>query len=159
MTVSIRKATEADVEAITDIGRRTWPATYEPFAGPDYVARGLARWWSDDAIRRGLDNTLVAEDASGTVIGMASFAPSGDILILWKLYVLPEAQGIGAGTALLHRVITDASERYTAVRLEYIDGNDRAARFYERNGFTFLKRESDPVGGLDSIWMERLTGK
>jgi GNAT superfamily N-acetyltransferase len=158
MTVTVRKATDADLAAIADVGRRTWPATYEPFTGPDYVARGLARWWSEDALRRGLERTVVAADASGAVIGMASFAADGDVLILWKLYVLPEAQGTGAGTALLHRVITDASGHYAAVRLEYLDGNDHAAGFYERNGFTFLKGESDPDGGPDAMWMERPDG-
>ena len=157
MTVTVRPATEADLPAIADVGRRTWPATYEPFTGPDYVARGLARWWSEEALRRGLPRTLVAEDEAGQVIAMASYAPDGDALILWKLYVVPEAQGTGAGTALLHRVIADAAERYTAVRLEYLDGNDHAARFYERNGFTFLKREPGPDGGPDSMWMERAT--
>lgn len=156
MTVTVRQATDADVAAIVDVGHRTWPATYEPFTGPDYVARGLATWWSVDAIRRGLANTVVAQDESGTIVGMASYAPDGVHLILWKLYVLPEAQGGGAGTALLRKVVGDSECHYDAVRLEYLEGNDRAAKFYERNGFTFLKREPDPNGGPDSMWMERL---
>jgi ribosomal protein S18 acetylase RimI-like enzyme len=154
MPITVRTATEADVAAIIDVGHRTWPATYEPFTGPEYVVRGLARWWSEEAIRRGLPRTLIAEDATATVLGMASYAPDDDVLILWKLYVLPEAQGTGAGTALLQRVIADASGHYTAVRLEYLDGNDHAAAFYERHGFTFLKRASEPEGGPDAIWLE-----
>jgi GNAT superfamily N-acetyltransferase len=156
MTVTVRVATEADLAAVAEVGRRTWPATYEPFTGPDYVTRGLAQWWSDDAIRRGLadDRTLVAEDESGAVVGMAGFAPTEDILILWKLYIVPEAQGSGAGTALLRKVIADATGQYRALRLEYLDGNNRAAAFYGRNGFTYLMRETDPAGGPDSVWME-----
>ncbi|HEX5116844.1 MAG TPA: GNAT family N-acetyltransferase [Pseudonocardiaceae bacterium] len=155
MPITVRMATEADLAAIADIGRRTWHATYEPFAGPEYVARGLAHWWSDEALRRGLPRALIAEDASATAVGMASCAPDGDVLIVWKLYVLPESQGTGAGTALLRRVIADAGGHYAAVRLEYLDGNDTAARFYERNGFTFLRRESSPDRDPDSVWLER----
>jgi GNAT superfamily N-acetyltransferase len=158
VTITVRVAAEADLAAIAHVGHRTWHATYEPFAGKDYVARGLARWWSGQALRRGLDHTLVAEDASGTVVGMASFAPDDDVLIVWKLYVLPEAQGSGAGTALLRKVIADATDRFRAVRLEYVDGNDHAATFYARHGFTYLKRESDPDGGPDSVWMELVIG-
>jgi ribosomal protein S18 acetylase RimI-like enzyme len=157
MAVTVRPATDEDVPAITAIGHRTWQATYEPFAGADYVAKGLARWWSQDVIRAALGGTLVAENGAGSVIGMASCSPSDDALIIWKLYVLPEAQGSGAGSALLRRVITDAGHRYRSVRLEYLDGNDRAAGFYARNGFRYLKRESDPDGGPDSVWLERPT--
>ncbi|HEX5404424.1 MAG TPA: GNAT family N-acetyltransferase [Pseudonocardiaceae bacterium] len=155
MTITVRMATDDDVAAIIDVGHRTWPATYEPFTGPEYVADGLARWWSAEAIRRGITRTVVAEDPTGAIVGMASYAPNDDILILWKLYVVPEAQGTGAGSALIRKVITDASGRYRAVHLEYLDGNNHAAEFYARNGFTYLKRETDPDGGPDSIWLAR----
>jgi ribosomal protein S18 acetylase RimI-like enzyme len=154
MTITVRPATEADVPAIVAIGHRTWPATYEPFTGAEYVARGLAQWWSDEVIRRSLPGTLVAENAAGAVVGMAGYAPSEDVLVIWKLYVLPEAQGTGAGSALLRRVIADAGARYRAIRLEYLDGNDKAAGFYARNGFRHLRREPDPDGGPDSVWLE-----
>jgi hypothetical protein len=46
--VEVRPALAADVAAIREIGRQTWPATYS-FAGDDYVAHGLARRWSREA--------------------------------------------------------------------------------------------------------------
>jgi ribosomal protein S18 acetylase RimI-like enzyme len=158
VAVTVRVATSADADAVAAVGRRTWPPTYEPLAGPEYVADGLARYWSAEAVHRGLaDNrTLVAQTDDGTVVGMAGFAPQDDVLVLWKLYVLPEAQGTGAGTALLRRVIADATSRYRAVRLEYVAGNDRAAAFYARHGFTFLRREPDADGGPDVVWLERV---
>ncbi len=51
MTVTVRPAVEADVEAIRVVGLVTWPATYEAVAGRDYVTQGLERWWSADAVR------------------------------------------------------------------------------------------------------------
>ena len=40
MTVEVRPATDADVAAIHEVGRATWPPTYG-FAGDEYVAYGL----------------------------------------------------------------------------------------------------------------------
>ncbi len=158
MSVTVRVTTAADADAVAAVGHQTWPPTCEPLAGAEYVEHGLARWWSDEAVRRGLadDRTLVAVAESGAVAGIAGFAPDGDVLIRWKLYVLPRAQGTGAGTALLERVIAEATGRYRAVRLEYVAGNDRAAAFCARNGFAFLRREPDADGGPDVVWLQRV---
>ena len=48
VNVLVRRATEADLEAVLYVGHRTWPTTYEPIAGADYVAMG---WPSGGAPR------------------------------------------------------------------------------------------------------------
>lgn len=71
MTRVIREAGHGDVDAICAIGERTWPPTYA-FAGPEYVADGIRRWWSPDVVRQGIDEhmTLVAS-LDDVVVGMA----------------------------------------------------------------------------------------
>jgi hypothetical protein len=61
VSIEVRPATEADVEAIRAIGAATWPSTYA-FAGEAYVPHGLAIWWSAEAIVRTVreTRTLVA---------------------------------------------------------------------------------------------------
>lgn len=49
MEAVIRKATLDDVEAIVYVGHRTWPLAYAGLAGDDYVAMGLAKWWTVEA--------------------------------------------------------------------------------------------------------------
>lgn len=51
--VEVRRATEADAVAIRAVGHATWPATYA-FAGDDFVEHGLATYWSEEAVARGL---------------------------------------------------------------------------------------------------------
>jgi hypothetical protein len=58
VAVQVRPAVADDVAAIQKIGRETWPATYS-FAGDDYIAHGLATWWSSKALLRSLDDTTV----------------------------------------------------------------------------------------------------
>ncbi|GIF21883.1 GNAT superfamily N-acetyltransferase [Actinoplanes tereljensis] len=150
----IRDAGDGDVEAIVDIGHRTWPATYA-FAGHDYVRNGLDTWWSAAAVARSLRDTtvLVAED-DGVLAGVGNIDLRGDVPIIWKLYVLPETQGTGAGSALMACLLSRAPGR--AVRLEYVDGNARAARFYAGRGFTELRREpGEQAGWPEIVWLER----
>jgi GNAT superfamily N-acetyltransferase len=151
MTVRIRAAGPSDVPAIISVGEQTWPATYG-FAGPEYIAHGLATWWSPEAIERSLEDTTVLVAADGdTVIGIGNLDLRGDVPIIWKLYVVPGSQGSGAGSALLRELIALAGDR--PVRLEYVDGNARAAVFYARHGFTEISREP---GTPPIVWVERL---
>lgn len=151
--VEIRDATEDDIDAIIGIGHRTWPSAYG-FAGDEYVRSGLATWWSTAAIERSLRDTTVLVAAEGPeLVGIGNIDLRGDVPIIWKLYVVPESQGTGAGKALMAALLGRAPGR--PVRLEYVDGNDRAARFYERRGFTELRREpGEREGWPETVWME-----
>ena len=158
MTLEVRAASDDDVAAIRAVGELTWPPTYA-FAGDEYVARGLATWWSDEAILRSLatTTTLVAL-LDGQVVGVGNLDLHRTPPTIWKLYVVPAAQGTGAGSALLRELVTLAGE--AAVTLEYVDGNVRAAAFYERQGFREVRRQApDEPGWPETVWMERSSGQ
>jgi GNAT superfamily N-acetyltransferase len=152
--IEIRPAVEDDVAAMEEIGRVTWPATYS-FAGADYIGDGLARWWSRAALLDSMRDTtvLVAVDG-GDVIGMGNIDLRGEVPVIWKLYVLPRAQGAGVGSALLTALLGEVPDGGRA-RLEYVDGNERAAAFYAARGFAELHREpGERPGWPESVWME-----
>lgn len=152
--MTVRPATGDDLNAVLSVGRHTWPATYEPIAGADYVQLGLAKWWTAEAtipaIRAG--RVTVAE-VDGEVVGMASIGPDHGQLVLWKLYVLPGHQGCGIGSALMASVVARASADYVEIRLSYLDGNSAAESFYRAKGFTETHRERGGGGLPDDIWM------
>lgn len=153
----IRPADGDDLTAVVDVGHRTWPTTYGPIAGDDYVAMGLAKWWTQEATIPGIraGRVMVAE-LDGEVVGMSSTGPSDGHLTLWKLYVVPEHQGEGLGGALLRAVLEKATlDGYDAIQLSYVDGNDNAAAFYRRHGFIERNREAGGSGVPDSVWMTR----
>ena len=155
MALIIREADGNDLAAVLEVGKRTWPATYGPIAGEDYVAMGLAKWWTADstipAIRAG--RVTVAE-LDGEVVGMASVGPHEKHLVLWKLYVLPEYQGKAVGSALLEAVVERATGEYPNIRLSYLVGNVSAEGFYSSKGFVEVSRESSGEGIPESVWME-----
>jgi ribosomal protein S18 acetylase RimI-like enzyme len=90
----------------------------------------------------------------GQVVGVGNLDLHRDPPTIWKLYVVPAAQGSGAGSALLRELVDLAGG--ATVTLEYVDGNDRAAAFYERQGFREVRRQPPEVaGGPETVWMER----
>ena len=154
--VTVRPADEGDLDAVVAVGHRTWPPTYEPLAGADYVAMGLAKWWSAEATRPLIDaGRVTVAEVDGEVVGVAAAGPLDGRLVLWKLYVVPERQGAGIGAALLDAVLEGARGRYAMLRLAYLDGNESARRFYSRHGFVEVEREPGSGGLPDSVWMER----
>jgi GNAT superfamily N-acetyltransferase len=158
--VEVRLAVGDDHAGVLDVGHRTWLATYEPIAGPEYVAMGLAKWWTSDvvtdSIRKG--RTIVAT-RDDDVIGVATFGIQGDDFVLWKLYVLPGHHGHGVGSRLMGAVVERArAGGHERIVLSRIEGNDVAERFYGRHGFVETHRESGGSGLPVSIWMERRIG-
>lgn len=80
--VSVRKAVESDVEAVRAVGYATWPQTYGPLFGDQYVERGLARWWDAVSVRRQIvaGATYVAElndDVDGRPAGGSDHEVAG----------------------------------------------------------------------------------
>ncbi|MBB2890444.1 GNAT family N-acetyltransferase [Flexivirga oryzae] len=153
--VLLRAATGDDLQGVIAVGQQTWPVTYGPIAGDDYVAMGLAKWWTADAtipaIRAG--RVTVAE-YDGEIVGMTSVGPLDGHLALWKLYVLPEFQSSGVGGMLMRAAIARArADGYDEIVLSYLEGNDNARGFYEHYGFTETGRESTGGGVPDSVWI------
>ena len=155
--VVVRGAVGDDLAGVLSVGHRTWLATYEPIAGPEYVAMGLAKWWTSDvvtdSIRKG--RTIVATQGD-EVVGVATYGPQDDSFVLWKLYVLPGHHGHGIGTRLLEAVVERALESgQKRITLSYLEGNRQAARFYARHGFVETHREAPGSGLPESVWMAR----
>jgi len=155
MALITRVADGNDLAAILDVGLRTWPATYLPIAGEDYVAMGLAKWWTKDAtipaIRAG--RVTVAE-LDGTVVGIAVVGQHEKNLVLWKLYVLPEHQGNAVGSTLLKAVAASAMGAHPAIRTSYLEGNTLAEKFYRSRGFVEIGRESGGDGIPENVWVQ-----
>ncbi len=72
----------------------------------------------------------------GMLLRGLSDETDAEMFLLDGLCVADGARGQGVGTALLNAICLEARDRgYTAVRLDVIEGNDRARALYERAGF------------------------
>ncbi len=79
-------------------------------------------------------------ECRGVVVGGAGIAPlaGGDLQTceLRKMYFLPQARGLGAGSAMMRRCLDAArSHGYRRCYLETLTSMTAASRLYERCGF------------------------
>jgi ribosomal protein S18 acetylase RimI-like enzyme len=121
--LEIRPATTADAGAVADVYLGSFQATYAfPLAHTDDEVR---RWIREHV--GGDWDTWVAVEA-GRVVAMMVVGPGE----LDQLYVAPDRLGSGIG----RRLLDTAKERWPdGLTLYTFQVNERARRFYERNGF------------------------
>lgn len=146
MSVAIRRATPDDLEVLRVLLRETWHATYDEFYGPEEVERLTAGWHSIEAMEqrlRRLEASFLVAERGDAVVGMGFAAEEEPgVLFVHQLYVLPDEQGRGVGTALL-AAMTDAFPNAERVRLDVEVANRKALGFYERHGFATLGLEAE----------------
>lgn len=148
----IRSADHGDLEVIRDLLKRTWHKTYDHVYGAEKVEAITNSWHSIDALRRRLKkpySEFVIADDGAEILGMA-FASLGDdrTAMLYQLYVNPDAQGRGVGTALLVEM-ESAFPSAARMRLEVEEANTKAIDFYRRNGYRQVSR-TENCGSQDS---------
>lgn len=103
---------------------------------------------------------VVCEGPDGAALGLAAgVQDSGDATVgyLMAMWVAPEGRGSGVADLLIDRVVEWARDAGMAtVRLRVTEGNARAERVYERNGFSrtgaTIARDRD---GVVEVEMER----
>jgi GNAT superfamily N-acetyltransferase len=99
---------------------------------------------SEDDIAAG--RVLVAFDAAGRTIGVASVEPQGEAADLGLMFVDPPAIGSGAGRVLFEAA-AGLARQHGARRLTIL-ADPNAAAFYERMGARFLRNApSDAIPG------------
>jgi GNAT superfamily N-acetyltransferase len=137
----ISPARVGDAEALTDLHLDVWDEAYAGLVAPTILeqrrrerAERVAGWQQmigDDATTE-----LLARDDSDALVGFSctrtSIPPADDLpaLELLALYVRATSYGTGGGPALLRAALGDAD-----AHLRVLEGNARATRFYERQGF------------------------
>ena len=103
--------------------------TYTGLMDPEFLAASTLDKYHAIALRF-VETTLVAE-LDGKIVGFGCWDPKGEIP---ALYVLQDAQGYGIGRRLMEAMLERLSD-CEQVRLEVLEGNDRAIGFYEHMGF------------------------
>jgi GNAT superfamily N-acetyltransferase len=127
--VNIRAATLADAAALFGIQRAASLAAFAHVFPPDRYpfpdAPIRAEW--EARLRDGVTQTLVAE-GNGRAVGYVAFAPE----LLASLFVLPDAQGSGVGSALHDAALAAQPGLGASVcRLWVLEQNSQARAFYE----------------------------
>jgi GNAT superfamily N-acetyltransferase len=134
--MNVRAATPDDFEAITTVARETWHDTYDELE-PEMIDRTVDDWYTDDSMPLEAPGTIVlVAEQGGQLVGFTHAVAQGDKADILRMYVHPDHQGEGIGSALHERLIAEI-ESYDVDRIRSIDFafNETSRSFYEGLGF------------------------
>lgn len=148
--VQVRKASGDDVEAARVLTNRSWLATYAPLIGEDVTqeiikTRHAAQLFAEQASHP--EQTFLVASRDGEVVGHCYAYPKKGTYIE-RLHVEPSLKGGGIGRAMLNYVDKQHAPG-NRIWLEVLEGNDAAAAFYERVGFTLTAKTGIEDGLAD----------
>ncbi|WP_129716770.1 GNAT family N-acetyltransferase [Pedobacter sp. SYP-B3415] len=149
--ITLRRAHESDIETIRKIAQITWQPTYVPIIGQPQVDYMLEKMYNPGELQRQFmaGHTFLLAEKPEQVCGFAGFSVSNakeHLFKLHKLYVLPEANGLGIGKLLISEV-TDQVRKLGGKRLELnVNRLNKAYDFYLRAGFVVRETVDLDIG-------------
>jgi len=136
----VRSADAAEINQLAQLWYNVWHETHAPLQPPE-----LTRLRTLDSFRERLQAALAHIRVAGPL-----GAPVGFCVLrgeeLYQLFVLPDARGSGVAAALIADAEARLAERGVETAwLACAIGNDRAARFYEKNGWRMTGTVVNPA--------------
>ena len=154
--MQVRKASKDDWQLIQKICRETWLTTYKDIYSSSYIERVFDIFYSQERLLKDLTelspewNGYWLAERNGQVLGCIGGGMSEDGRANdYVLYVLPQAQRLGIGHALLETLTSYQKSQYQAREqaVTVTEGNSIGLPFYEKEGFVF---ESATGNWIDS---------
>ena len=137
--LSLRKADASDSEFVFTVKKAAFRAYVEQV------------WGWDNSYQRGQHNRrFAAQDISiiqfrEVDVGFLAISHTPDRFKVNQLYILPEYQGRGIGSACMTRIIDDANLAQKPVVLQVLKVNTHGIAFYQRLGFTIIDENTTHV--------------
>jgi len=158
MDIEIKEITKADNFDLALIIRNTLKEFKADKPGTVYYDESTDHL--SDLFKEENSSYFVAKH-EGKVLGGAGIFPTEGLpentIELVKMYLIPEARGIGLGKRLILKCVQEAKEKgYKRIYLETMSELDRAVKAYERLGFVLL---DSPLGNSGhhscELWMSK----
>ena len=140
--ISLRPATEADVDRLTEIARAAYGHYTERMGAPP---RPLVDDYAE--VVRDFDVTVAARD--GAVVGLLVLALTGEGLTIENVAVDPAAQGTGVGRILLERAEAESRRAgFDSIALYTHETMTENLDLYARIGYVEYDRRDVGAGSL-----------
>ena len=167
MAIELREARRGDELAVADLHVRTWQEAYRGLIPDEFLdaldVQERASRYTFESLDPDGPATLLAvqegEDCGEVILGFVTFCRSRDADApdhgeIVALYVDPDRYEGGVGRMLMaeaRRRLWEAG--FAEALLWVLDGNDRAARFYEGEGWApdGARREEHPYGVVSNV--------
>lgn len=134
--LSIRKARANDSEFVFTVKKAAYREYVEQVWG-----------WDDDYQRERHNKEFASYDFyiiqfRETDVGFFITSSTSDTLKVNQIFILPEYQGRGIGSACMTRIIDNANLEQRSVVLQVLKVNTRGIALYKRLGFTIVDEDS-----------------
>lgn len=149
MNMNIRKMHEEDTKQVQNIAKKTWNATYKNIIPIEVQNNFLESAYNDDKMKQRLELSLLyVAEVEGEVVGFANYSQvrDGGKVELAAIYLYPEFQGQGIGTALLQQAIKEI-EGTKEIYINVEKDNKIGMTFYKAKGFEIVKEFDDVFDG------------
>jgi len=135
--IQITRAGLTDRDFIRSVSERTWPSTYGHIISQEQIDFMLEWMYSDDSLATQMNTgcSFYIANMNRSDIGFCSVSEENGAHKLNKLYVLPTAQGTGAGKALLNKSIEVAKAAGSSSLFLQVNKLNTAYTFYLKHGF------------------------
>lgn len=159
-TVTINKASQADLPTIAQLAADIWREHYTPIIGSRQVEYMLKKYQSVSAMVEQISGGVFYHSVvlDGKLVGYLSFYPKEEALFLSKIYVSSSLRGKGIGRQAMMFVIGQAKTMGLAkVQLTVNKYNSGSIEAYKRMGFNTVDEVVIDIGGgfvMDDYVME-----
>lgn len=152
--IEIKPAENTDVANIKDLAYKTWFHSYGQILSQEQIVFMLNELYDEAVLAELMKNKsqqFIILYQNNLPKGFAAYGITSDSNTkLYKIYVLPECQGLGFGKILINWV----KEKALFMNCEFLELNvnryNDAISFYEKMGFAKIREIDVPIG---PYWM------
>ncbi|MCR9063395.1 MAG: GNAT family N-acetyltransferase [Cytophagales bacterium] len=140
------------IEVVRELAHATWPDTFGEILSAEQISYMLEMMYGKDAITKQisiLNHVFFLVKNKSEYLGYLSYQLDYKIkgvTKIHKIYVLPAAQGTGAGKALMLEAQKRAIENAQNVLSLNVNRYNKAIGFYEKLGFRKIATEDIDIG-------------
>lgn len=143
--ITVRFATPADAQAISDICSSAWRVTYKDLNTPEYIEQVIADFYNIERITKECSTSdktwhgYIVAELDGQILGAIGGGVEDDNWgNIYVLYVHPDHKGKGMGRALVNFLTDHQKTTYgiTRQKVTVAQNNQMGIPFYEHMGFT-----------------------
>ena len=143
----LAEAAIQDFKTIREIAYKSWPNTYGSILSKEQIDYMLDLFYSEETLLENLNekgHRFLLVNEGEVCLGFASYEHNylnQKCTRLHKIYLLPEAQGKGAGKLLIEAVENLAKKNQSVVVSLNVNKFNKAISFYKKIGFEVVSDE------------------
>jgi GNAT superfamily N-acetyltransferase len=155
--IEIREADLESIPIITELAQRSWYATYPGIISQEQMDFMFGEMYYPDALLKQMEflkHSFCIVSYNKVDVGFASFGvmpnENDNTYKLHKLYLVPEAQKLGIGKALIEYVENAVKTLGGTTLILNVNRNNKAHSFYTTQGYSIRETIDIP---FDRFWL------